>query len=195
MFRILTLVVFVGCTLAADFNSGMEKFRNRDYDGAAQEMRAVLESEPDNTEAKRVLGLSLVRQGKTDEAIGVLEGARESGADLQLALAAAYAGNKRYDDAERTIAAAAEAKGDHEELPFYRGMVKVLKKQYRDSVGDLEAAIEKNPENAYAYYYAGLAYSNTKRPDKMMNAFNNFLKLEPNAPESAKVRSFMRSSR
>jgi len=195
MFRILTLISYIGCTLAADLNSGMEKFRNRDYAGAAQEMRAVLESEPDNTEAKRVLGLSLVRQGKSSEAIEVLEGAKESAADVQLALAAAYAGQKRYDDAERTIAAAAEAKSDHDELPFYRGMLKVLKKQYRESVPDLEAAIQKDPENAYAYYYAGLAYSNTKRPDKMMSAFNNFLKLEPNAPESAKVRSFMRSSR
>jgi len=181
--------------LAADLNSGKEKFRNRDYGGAAQEMRAVLEAEPDNAEAKRVLGLSLVRQGKSGEALGVLEGAAESGPDLQLALAAAYAGEKRYDDAERSIAAAAEAKGDHEELPFYRGMLKVLRKQYREGVSDLEIAIEKDPENGYAYYWAGLAYSNTKRPDKMMGAFNNFLKLEPDAPEAAKVRSFMRSSR
>lgn len=195
MFRIMTLTAYLGCTLAADLNSGMEKFRNRDYGAAEQEMRAVLESEPNNTEAKRVLGLSLVRQGKSSEAIGVLEGAKEPWADLQLALAAAYAGDKRYDDADRAIAAAAEAKGDHDELPFYRGMLKVLKKQFRESVPDLETAIQKDPENAFAYYYAGLAYSNTKRPDKMMNAFNNFLKLEPNAPESAKVRSFMRSSR
>ena len=40
----------------------------------------------------------------------------------------------------------------------------------------------------YFYYYAGLAYSNTKRPDKMVDSFNNFLRLEPKAPEAAGVR-------
>ena len=142
MRRTITILVSAACLLGSDLNSGMEKFRNRDYGGAVQEMRAVLEAEPDNVEAKRVLGLSLVRQGKSNEAVGVLEGARESGADLQLALAAAYSGEKRYDDAERTINAAAESKGDHDELPFYRGMLKVMKKQYRESVPDLETAIQ-----------------------------------------------------
>ncbi len=195
MFQILTILVSVGCMLGADVNSGLEKFRNRDYGGAVQDMRAVLETEPDNAEAKRVLGLSLVRQGKSGEAIDVLENAKAPGPDLQLALAAAYAGEKRYGEAERAIEAAAETKSDHDELPFYRGMLKVLKKQHRDAVGELEAAIQKDPENGYAYYYAGLAYSNTKRPDKMVTAFNNFLRLEPNSPEAPKVRSFLRSSR
>ncbi len=195
MFQIVAILILVGCMLGSDLHSGLEKFRNRDYIGAEQEMRAFLEAEPDNADAKRVLGLSLVRQGKSGDAIGVLESAKASEPDVQLALAAAYAGEKRYGDAERAIEAAAETKGDHDELPFYRGMLKVLKKQYRESVTDLETAIQKDPENGYAYYYAGLAYSNTKRPDKMVTAFNNFLKLEPNALEASKVRSFLRASR
>ena len=74
-------------------------------------------------------------------------------------------------------------------------MLAVLKKQYKDAIPSLEAAITQDPENSYAYYYAGLAYSNTKRPDKMVESFNNFLRLEPNSPEAAKVRSFLKSSR
>jgi tetratricopeptide (TPR) repeat protein len=93
------------------------------------------------------------------------------------------------------VDAAAAKQSDHPELPFYRGMLAVLKKQYKDAVPALEAAIKQDPENAFAYYYAGLAYSNTKRPDKMVDSFNNFLRLEPKAPEAAKVRSFLKSSR
>ena len=74
-------------------------------------------------------------------------------------------------------------------------LLAVLKKQYKDAIPSLESAITQDPENSYAYYYAGLAYSNTKRPDKMVESFNNFLRLEPNSPESAKVRSFLKSSR
>jgi tetratricopeptide (TPR) repeat protein len=74
-------------------------------------------------------------------------------------------------------------------------MLAVLKKQYKEAVPQLETAIKQDAENAYAYYYAGLAYSNTKRPDKMVESFNNFLRLEPKAPEAAKVRSFLKSSR
>ena len=116
-------------------------------------------------------------------------------ADVQLAQAAAFASEKQYDKATELVDAAAAKQADHAELPYYRGMLAVLKKQYKEAVPQLETAIKQDAENAYAYYYAGLAYSNTKRPDKMVESFNNFLRLEPKAPEAAKVRSFLKSSR
>jgi tetratricopeptide (TPR) repeat protein len=186
------------CCWAGDLGKGMEKFKERDYAAAEQEMRAVVEMEPGNGEALRVLGLSLVRQGKSGEALPLLERAVAAVPDFpdaKLALAGAYAAEKRYDQAEEQVNAAASQKSDHKDLPYYRGMLAVLKKQYREAVPALEKAIQTDPENGYAYYYAGLAYSNTKRPDKMVESFNNFLRLEPKAPETAKVRSFLKSSR
>ena len=52
-----------------------------------------------------------------------------------------------------------------------------------------------NPENPYAHYYAGLAYNQIKRPDKMLEHFRTFLKLAPEAPEAPKVRALLRGIR
>jgi tetratricopeptide (TPR) repeat protein len=191
------LGVAVLCS-AADLGKGLENFRARDYAQAESELRAVVAAEPDNVEALRVLGMSLVRQGKSGDALPFLEKAASASPDaasVKLALAEAYAGGKQYDKAGELVNAAASLQGDHSDLPYYRGMLAVLKKQYKDAVPLLEDAIKQNPDNAYAHYYAGLAYSNTQRPDKMVDSFNNFLRLEPKAPEAAKVRSFLKSSR
>ena len=198
LLRIALLVTASAFGWAADLGKGMERFKERDYPAAEQEMRAVVEMEPRNAEALRVLGLSLVRQGKSAESIAVLESAVAVGPDFpdaKLALATGFAAEKRYADAEKLVDEVAEQKSDHEDLPYYRGMLAVLKKQYKDAVPQLETAIERDPENGYAYYYAGLAYSNMKRPDKMVGAFNNFLRLEPKSPDAAKVRSFLKASR
>ena len=198
LIRIALLLTASSLGWTADLGKGMERFKERDYPAAEQEMRAVVEMEPRNAEALRVLGLSLVRQGKLTEALPTLESAVAVGPDFpdaKLALAAGYAAEKRYADAEKLVEEVAAQKSDHEDLPYYRGMLAVLKKQYKDAVPDLETAIEKDPENGYAYYYAGLAYSNTKRPDKMVGAFNNFLRLEPKSPDASKVRSFLKASR
>ena len=198
LIRIALLLTAGSLGWTADLGKGMERFKERDYPAAEQEMRAVVEMEPRNAEALRVLGLSLLRQGKSTESIPLLESAVAVSPDFpdaKLALAAAYATEKKYADAETLVDEVATQKSDHEDLPYYRGMLAVLKKQYKDAVPHLESAIEKDPENGYAYYYAGLAYSNTKRPDKMVGAFNNFLRLEPKSPDAAKVRSFLKASR
>ncbi len=198
LIRIALLLTAGALGWTADLGKGMERFKERDYPAAEQEMRAVVEMEPRNAEALRVLGLSLVRQGKSAESIAVLESAVAVGPDFpdaKLALAAGFAAEKRYPEAEKLIDEVTVQKSDHDDLPYYRGMMAVLRKQYKDAVPHLETAIEKDPENGYAYYYAGLAYSNTKRPDKMVGAFNNFLRLEPKSPDAAKVRSFLKASR
>jgi tetratricopeptide (TPR) repeat protein len=196
--RIILSIAVASICAAADLTQGLEKFRARDYAAAEKELRAVVDDDPQNTEALRVLGLALVRQGKGEEALPFLEKAATASPDspdVQLAHAAALAAEKQYDKAAELVDAAAAKQADHSELPYYRGMLAVLKKQYKEAVPQLETAIKQDAENAYAYYYAGLAYSNTKRPDKMVESFNNFLRLEPKAPEAAKVRSFLKSSR
>lgn len=197
-FRLGLLTGLASLCMAADLGRGVEKFNARDYAGAESELRAVVAAEPENVEALRVLGLALERQGKNHDALPFLEKAAQTAPDsaaVKLAQAGAYAGEKQYDKASELVDAAAAQQGDNPELPYYRGMLAVLKKQHKEAVPLLETAIRQDPDNAYAHYYAGLAYSNTKRPDKMVEAFSNFLRLEPKAPEAAKVRSFLKSSR
>jgi len=198
LLKIGLIVAAVALSTAADLGSGMEKFQTRNYSAAEAELRCVVAAEPENVEAHRILGLALVRQGKSDEALPFLDKAATSAPDsaaVMLALADAYAAEKQLDKAGELVNAVAARQGDHPELPYYRGMLAVLRKHHKEALPNLELAITQDPENAYAYYYAGLAYSNTKRPDKMVDSFNNFLRLEPKSPEAPKVRSFLKSSR
>ena len=80
-------------------------------------------------------------------------------------------------------------------MPFYRGQLALAQKNYKAAAADLEKAIELDPDNAHAHYYAGLAYNGLKRPDQMVKQFQVFLRMAPNAPEAAKVRSVLRAVR
>lgn len=193
--------VFLGAASlcwSGDLDKGLEQFKGRHYSEAEQEMREVVKTEPRNSVALRILGLSLIHQGKNSEALPLLEDAvraEPAFPDAKLALAFALVNEKRYDEAEKQVRAAAKQNDDLPDLPFYQGMVAVAKKQNSDAIPKLETAIERDPENSYAYYFLGLAYANSRRPDKMVGAFSNFLRLAPDAPEAEKVRSFLKASR
>lgn len=143
-------------------------------------------------------GIALLKEGKYAEATPILEKAVAddgNSAEARIALAEAYLHQKQVDRAAEQIQSEAVINSNHPDLAFVRGAIAVSRKQYDKALPDLEAVIERDPEKAYAHYYAGLAYSHAKRPDKMMECFNNFLRLKPDAPEAEKVRSFMRVSR
>lgn len=79
---------------------------------------------------------------------------------------------------------------------FYQmGLVKVRRDDWAGAAEAFEKASQLNPTFAYAHYYAGLAYSRVKRPDRVAVHFEQFLKLAPNAPERAAVMSIMRTLR
>jgi hypothetical protein len=62
-------------------------------------------------------------------------------------------------------------------------------------VKDFEQYLSVHPEAAYAHYYAGMAYSAIRRPDRMLTHFEQFLRMKPDAPEARKVRAVMRSTK
>jgi tetratricopeptide (TPR) repeat protein len=181
-----------GTVLAADLDRGVELYKEGKYAEAASELRAVVEGEPENGRAHRYLGLALLEQNKVDEAAPVLHKASEldPGGESKLALARLYLEQKEFGKAETALEG---AEGDG--LEYVRGQVHLNRKRYDQAARDLEAYIEKNPEHAYAHYYAGLAYNGIRRPDRMLTHFELFLKLKPDAPEARKVRSVMKTAR
>jgi len=52
--------------------------------------------------------------------------------------------------------------------------------------------IAKDPGDPYPYYYAGLAYSRLKRPDRMVDRYQRFIKMKPDAPEVSRIRALLR---
>lgn len=78
---------------------------------------------------------------------------------------------------------------------FQLGLVKTRKEDWAGAAEAFERAAQLNPAFAYSHYYAGLAFSRLRRPDRMAVHFETFLKLAPNAPERSAVTSLMRTIR
>jgi tetratricopeptide (TPR) repeat protein len=88
--------------------------------------------------------------------------------------------------------AAARADADNfADLYYSRGLANALLRDYAASAADLETSIQLDPANAKAHYYAGLAYNALRRPDMMVSHFQIYLTMEPESPESARVRSVL----
>lgn len=177
---------------AADVNRGVELYNKGDYEDATNELQKVVEESPDNAQARRYLGLALVERGLLDEASNHLNKAQElePTGETQLALARLAVERKNFDEAETRLK---EASGD--DVDYVRGMLDFRRGKNQQAAETLERYMKANPDNAYAHYYAGLAYNGMRKPDKMMTHFEMFLRMKPNAPEAKKVRAVMKTGK
>ncbi len=192
---LIAILTTASVVFAADLQKGIELYKAKNYTEASAAFNEVIGEEPGNAEAHAYLGLSLLGEKKTAQAQKEFEKA----ADLdpksdaaKVGMARVYLEQKNYDKAK---AALDKASDESAEVPFYQGIVSLGKKRYDEAAKLLEKALEMNPENDYAHYYLGVAYSSLKRPDKMVDHFETFLKRQPDAPEAEKVQSVLRAVR
>ncbi len=196
----LTLIVLsvVLPVSAQDVSKGVELYEAHKYADAEKVLRQAVQNEPENAKSLQYLGMTLTRQDKASEGEEFLRkasGLDPKSASIKLALAGAYIEEKKYDQGEAAIGEAAAIDSEARDLPFYRGMLNVYRKNFEPAIPDLETALEQDPNNAFAHYYLGLAYSGTKHPDKMVAQFEAFLRMVPDGPESKRVKSFLKSVR
>jgi protein O-GlcNAc transferase len=183
---------------AADLERGVSLYGQKNYAEAEKALREVVSAEPENSRALQYLGLTLIESQKPAEAVDVLTkaaAAAPSSDAIQVALGRAYLAQKDFDKADAALKRAREINADNPDLPYNLGMVELQRKNYGAAAQDFEKVLVRDPNNAYAHYYAGLAYNGLKQPDKMTSHFEHFLKLAPDAPEAAKVRSATRMAR
>jgi tetratricopeptide (TPR) repeat protein len=193
--------------LPAQEQQGIELYRAGKYQEAERLLRESVTAHPDDQQARYLLGLSLLELKSYVQAQSELEKVHSSESpaasntgvpgegELKVALARAYMGQKKYAEAQAALDAAQKASPEGADVYLYRGKLDIERRMYPQAVPELEKAISLDPKNAYAHYYAGIAYSNIRRPDKMVEQFEFFLKLAPNAPEADKVRALLRSVR
>ena len=205
MTRIISALTIGALLLAAPLTAGideaLEHFKKGDYATAAAYLRKVVEANPEHRRARYYLGLSLLEEKHWDEATQQFRALEEAGEgepapeQVKVGLARAAMGNKDWDAADAALDEALVLNADSPEVYLRLGELYLHQENYRMAVEPLEKAIQLDPKLAYAYYYAGIAYSNLKRQDKMVDYFRIFRKLAPNAPEGKKVDSLLRSVR
>ncbi len=149
-----------------NLKKGIELNAAKQYPQAETALRAAVAAQPDNPDAHFQLAVALFEQNKVADAAKELNLA----APLQQGTPKQQAGFYRY-----------------------RGAVYAKQEKWNEAVQDLEKAIKLDPMQPYNHYYIGVAYGKIKRPDKMVEHLQMFLKLAPNAPEAPKCRALLRA--
>ncbi|MCW5978887.1 MAG: tetratricopeptide repeat protein [Bryobacteraceae bacterium] len=186
---------------AADVERGVSLYNQKDYNGAARELQSAVDADASNPRARYYLALSqieLKRWAEADSNLKQVESAeseRPEKADVKVAMARVAMGQNDLGKAQQYLDEARDANSNSAEVYLRRGELALKRKDYQAASKELEQAIQLDPNRAYAHYYLGIAYSNLRRPDKMVEHFEIFRKLAPNAPEVAKVEATLQSVR
>jgi tetratricopeptide (TPR) repeat protein len=183
---------------AQELSEGAKQYREHRYAEAENSLRSEVNARGDDAEARALLGRNLAALKKIDEGEAEIRKAQEMGLAedrVNVAMAAAAIERRDTGKAMELLNKAIELKPESAEAFHYRGMVKTQQKDFQGGIADLEKAIELDPSRAYSHYYLGLAYNGVKRPDKMAEHLQAFLKMAPDAPDADKVRSVLKAFR
>ena len=169
----------------AHYEMGGILIDRKDFAGAEQEFARV--------EELGRMGLALIGQGRVrlaqeraPEAKQLFDRAQE-----QTPPAAELLNQIETAGSEEAKAAARAEADNVADLYYGRGLTNAQLRDYAAAAADLDTSLKQDPANAKAHYYAGLAYNALKRPDRMVSHFQTYLTMEPNSPESARVRSVL----
>lgn len=76
-----------------------------------------------------------------------------------------------------------------------RGRELFVAARYAEAAEQFDRCAAADPTRAYAYYRAGLAYYEIRRTAIMVERFEQFVRLAPEAPERAQVESILNTVR
>ena len=75
------------------------------------------------------------------------------------------------------------------------GQEQFQEQAFAAAAATLDQCIRADPTRAYAYYYAGMAYRQIERVDRMGDRFEMFVRLAPDAPERPQVEAILQTLR
>jgi tetratricopeptide (TPR) repeat protein len=137
--------------------------------------------------------VSLFDAGKYAEAEVALRSL--SGTEATAYLAASLARQKKYTEAEASAKAALADDGTNPVAVAALGQSLVGQEKYAEAIEGLSKAIVAKPDLAYAYFWRGMAFNKTQQAARMVDDFQTFLRLKPDAPEAANVRQILSALR
>jgi len=131
-------------------------------------------------------GIALYNEGRFAEAEPVLRAA--DGTDAHAYLAATLERLARHAEAEAEANAALQADPVNAVAVAALGESLVMQNRLDDAIARMSTALGAKADLAYAYYWRGQAYQRNKQIARMVEDYQNFLKLRPDAPESPSLK-------
>jgi len=131
-------------------------------------------------------GIALYREAKYAEAEAELRGV--GGAEASAYLAASLAKQKKYAEAEAPARAALEPNPAYAVGAAALGESLVGQSKFDEAITRLTTVIKEKSDVAYVYYWRAQAHHNKKEVARMVEDYQSFLRLAPDAPEAAAVK-------
>jgi len=104
-------------------------------------------------------------------------------------LGVAEARSQKFDQAVADLGRSRDLDPKSAETWYELGRTSLYRKKYQDAVDALDQAVSIDAGIPHAYYYRGIAWDKLGKKEKLINDFERFLKLAPNAPEAAFAKS------
>ena len=139
-------------------------------------------------------GVTLYSEGRFAEAEPVLRAAAQDAA-ARAYLAATLVRLGRNAEAEAEARAALEADPVSPVAVAALGEAMVMQEKLDDAIARMSTALEAKNDLAYAYYWRGQAYQRNKQIARMVDDYQAFLTLQPDAPEAPALKVLLASLR
>lgn len=137
----------------------------------------------------------LDRHGEARDMFRRLDAGDEENAWTFIGRSAIAAIDGQRDAALEAATRAATLAPDQFHTQYQLGLVKIAADDFGGAAEALERATQIDDGDAYAHYYAGVAFNKIRRLDKMAEHFRAFVQIAPEAPERPQVDAILRTLR
>lgn len=207
--RVLTAIVALAMALAtapparAGWEEGVAAFKGGDFAQAAKEFQGVVQERPEWPGGHYMLGQSLQRLRRHDEALTHLRKAYDldpNQVSFQLALGQAYLSNQRFNDSAQLLATINPSSLPAAQQQAYYEILAVSYEKIGQTDQALvarERLVRAAPSDAEAQYRYGLTAFNAGQTATAVSALEKAVQLDPNdlAKKEAFVKVLIRRAR
>ena len=162
-------------------------FENQQYDKVEELLRPVVILDDEDIVALNFLSSALLKQGKTEEAIGLLQKVvdlQPDSPEAQLRLGAGLVAGGEQSSGMEHIASAIELGPQFQQADIFLVLNYIRQREYDKALAAAEAYRDRNPNSATPYNMLGMVYLTTKRESDAQQAFSKARSIAPGDPSA-----------
>jgi tetratricopeptide (TPR) repeat protein len=190
---ILAMLFVVSVPAHADWNAGVAAFRAGDYDRAVREFQALVGQSPEQFQGHYMLGLSLARLDRTEQALHHLRKAYDlnpNDLSVKLALGHAYNAAGRFQEVARLLGSMDSASiPARQQASFYqlRGMARRRVGDARGALSDIEQLARLQPTDLNTQQVLASLADQLGQADTALAASATAARLAPQDPDTQRA--------
>ena len=181
------------------YNRALESIKTGNSKKAIEQLRYAIDVYPNFALALNELGVQYLKIGQSDKATEALRTALRLAPESlvpRLNYGIALLGKRDFVEAEAQLRQVLKKNDAVTTAHLYLGLTLIHLNQYDEAEKELRRAISLGRESmGLAHYYLGGIYWNKKEYKRAADELETYLKLEPNAPEAARVRVTIKEMR